>query len=180
MFVWIPGELISLITFPGVIIHEIAHRFFCDIFKVPVYEINYFRPGDKTAGHVRHANIDSFWISFLIGIAPFFINSVLCMILTFPRGIVFYLGTSDLPSSSASLGFLGFVLYWAGGSIGFNAIPSTKDLEGLWNKTESYESKALLILVNILFWPFNINMIGPMFSVVYAYLLSMLLPAILF
>ena len=33
----IPGFLVALVTFPGIICHEIAHKFFCDIAGVPVY-----------------------------------------------------------------------------------------------------------------------------------------------
>ena len=39
----IPGPIIALLTFPGVIVHEFAHKLFCDIFNVPVYYVNYFK-----------------------------------------------------------------------------------------------------------------------------------------
>ena len=50
----IPGWLISLVTFPGVVVHEAAHRFFCDVTDTPVYEVSYFRPRGKPAGYVIH------------------------------------------------------------------------------------------------------------------------------
>ncbi len=179
MFFWIPGQTIACITFPGVIIHEIAHRFFCDIFNVPVYEINYFKPFSKTAGHVRHHPTNSLRAAFFIGMAPLFINSILCMVLTLPMGIPIFLGTNFLmPTSLAHLMF-GLVLYWVGMSIGFNAIPSKQDLAGLWYMTDSRIIKMFLMFVYILLWPFNINGIGPLCCLIYAYLLSMLLPFIL-
>ena len=179
MFIWIPGEVIAFLTFPGVIIHEIAHRFFCDLFNVSVVEINYFRPLDKTAGHVRHVATDNFWVSFLIGIAPFLINTIICMILTFPMGVKFYWGTAFLESPSASVAILGLILFWVGFSIGFNAIPSKQDMSGLWDKAHSRTAKCLLILATIFFWPFNIPGAGPLLSAGYAFLLSMVLPALL-
>ena len=39
----IPGFVISIITFPGVIVHELAHQLFCRWCKVPVYEVKYFQ-----------------------------------------------------------------------------------------------------------------------------------------
>lgn len=179
MFIWIPGEFIAFLTFPGVVIHEIAHRLACDFFNVPVYEVNYFRPLDKTAGHVLHEDSDSFWVSFLIGIAPFILNSILCMILTFPMGIRFYLGTSFLGSPSHFREILGIILCWAGLSIGFNAIPSNQDISVVWDKNASHKAKALLILAQFFFFPFNLTVIGPILSALYAYSLSLILPAIL-
>lgn len=179
MFIWIPGELIAFLTCPGVVIHEIAHKFACDYFNVPVYEVNYFRPLDKKAGHVCHGGNDSFWVLFLIGIAPFILNSILCVVLTFPVGVRFYLGTFFLGSPSVLREVLGLILYWAGLSIGFNAIPSSQDMSGLWNKTDSYGAKAVLILSKVFFFPFNLPGIDLILSGLYAFLLSMILPAIL-
>lgn len=39
---FIPGVIISIITFPGVIVHELAHQIFCYLMKIPVYEVKYF------------------------------------------------------------------------------------------------------------------------------------------
>lgn len=177
MILWIPGELIALITFPGVIIHEMAHQLACDIFYVPIYEVNYFRPLDATAGHVRHADTRNFYTSFLIGVAPFVVNSIVCVIFTLAQGIVFLYDTSFSESLSLDT-ILRMILYWAGLSIGFNAIPSKQDLS-LWNKANSYAGKLCVILIRVFFWPFNTNFIGPIMSLLYAVTLSMVLPLIL-
>lgn len=52
----IPGIIISLVTFPGVIIHELAHKVFCYLFGVRVYEVVYFQVKDLSApvGYVLH------------------------------------------------------------------------------------------------------------------------------
>ena len=180
MIFWISGELISLITFPGIIVHEIAHRFFCDIFNVPVYEIHYFRPLSKTAGHVRHRATDSLFSSFFIGMAPLFINSLLCMILTFPIAITKFFGTSFLPSIIPINNILSLILYWVGFSIGFNAIPSKQDISGLVALTDSRIKKALLLIIYAILRPFNVQYLGTFLCLGYASLLSLLLPFLLF
>jgi hypothetical protein len=50
---FIPGPVIAAITFPGVILHETAHLFFCKLFKLQVYNVCYFRFGNP-AGFVLH------------------------------------------------------------------------------------------------------------------------------
>ena len=49
----IPGFLISLVTFPGVIVHELAHVVFCRLTKTPILSVCYFRLGNP-AGYVIH------------------------------------------------------------------------------------------------------------------------------
>lgn len=49
----IPGFLISILTFPGVIVHEIAHQLFCRICGVAVLDVCYFKAGNP-AGYVVH------------------------------------------------------------------------------------------------------------------------------
>jgi MFS-type transporter involved in bile tolerance (Atg22 family) len=39
---FIPGPLIALATFPGVIVHELAHQLFCRWFRIPVLTVCYF------------------------------------------------------------------------------------------------------------------------------------------
>ncbi|WP_431212439.1 DUF3267 domain-containing protein [Puia sp. P3] len=50
---FIPGFVITLLTFPGVIVHEFAHQLFCRLYKVPVFEVVYFQLGNP-AGYVMH------------------------------------------------------------------------------------------------------------------------------
>lgn len=125
----IPGQVISLLTFPGIVLHEIAHRLFCDLTNVPVYQINYFRVFSKQAGHVIHERTDSLTKSFLIGAGPLIVNSLVCMLLTIPYGYSQHLETDFLLSAS-KYHSLYIILMWMGYSIGLHSIPSNKDLEG--------------------------------------------------
>jgi hypothetical protein len=47
---FIPGPLIALATFPGVIVHELAHQLFCRWFRIPVLNVCYFT-GYPVTGH---------------------------------------------------------------------------------------------------------------------------------
>ena len=62
----IPGWIISILTFPGVIVHEAAHMLFCRMRGVAVLEACFFRFGNP-AGYVVHDEINDFNSAFLVG-----------------------------------------------------------------------------------------------------------------
>ncbi|HOX61207.1 MAG TPA: metalloprotease family protein [Candidatus Magasanikbacteria bacterium] len=122
----IPGWLISLLTFPGVIIHEWAHKKFCDWTGVTVHKVVYFRFGNP-AGYVMHEKPEKYKQIFWISIGPLIINSVLAIflgyfaILTQPESLLYYL------------------IFWVAISSGMHAFPSDHDAKNIFN-----ESKNLL------------------------------------
>ncbi|MCA9804483.1 MAG: DUF3267 domain-containing protein [Cyanobacteria bacterium HKST-UBA02] len=120
---FIPGILISIFTFPGVIVHEIAHRIFCDLADVPVYEVAYFRFGNP-AGYVVHGPVKGVRAAFLIAMGPFIVNSLLCVILTLPACIPCFFLSSDITNVQG-------ILLWMGISIGMHAFPSNEDMKNL-------------------------------------------------
>lgn len=77
---FIPGWLISLLTFPGVIVHEWAHKKFCDWNGVKVEKVVYFRFGNP-AGYVMHEEPKKYNQIFWISAGPLIINSVLTIFL---------------------------------------------------------------------------------------------------
>lgn len=168
--IFIPGEIIAVITFPGVIIHEISHRFMCDIFKIPVYEVSYFSIGSERAGHVIHAATGSTKKNLLIGIAPLFFNSLVCMAFTFP------LSSTSHISGEPINNFFNGVLWWIGMCAGANAFPSNQDVSSTSATEEEsivFELIRLLIIaLNFLrkFW----------IDFIYAYLISLILPYLIF
>ena len=115
MFSW----LIALITFPGIILHEWAHKFFCDRTNVPVYKTCYFRLGNP-AGYVIHGPVDNYRKAFLISTAPFLINTAISVILFFIAVIL-------------SHGLAAYILYWLGISISMHSFPSSQDADNLWS-----------------------------------------------
>lgn len=176
MFIYIPGELIALITFPGIILHEIAHRFFCDFFHVPVYSIRYFIPFSTTAGCVVHEPTNNIFKFFFIGCGPLIINSLVCMVLTFPFGLICALETNFIVSKSIIV-HLGYIfITWIGLCAGLKAFPSNQDIAGLAILTESFWAKVCIYPFIALIHIVNLNYISFWIRFIYAYLLSLILP----
>lgn len=136
----IPGYIISILTFPGVIIHEFAHMVFCRLKRIPVYDVKYFQFDTQVQGYVVHDRTDSFRSAFLISIGPFIINTALCLIMCFPATLrIFFFDDFNL---------LTFLMLWLGVSIGMHAFPSIQDAENVWDlaKIEAKKNNVLAIL----------------------------------
>jgi len=168
----IPGWLISILTFPGVIAHEFAHRFFADWAKVPVYQVCYFRVGNP-AGYVIHGPVKGLKNSFLISVGPLIINTVLCALLTFSAIFPMFI------LEAAEYNWIFILLAWIGFSIGMHAFPSNEDMENLLAEVKGAKQSGPLLwsaklfagilrLANALrvFW----------FDAIYAVLASLALP----
>ena len=120
---FIPGQVIAALTFPGVIVHETAHLFFCKLFGLRVYDVCFLRLGNP-AGYVIHENSESFTALFFVSLGPFFINTLLCMVFCTAA----FLPVEELKVVDP----LAYFFYWLGLSIGMHAFPSTVDLSHLW------------------------------------------------
>jgi hypothetical protein len=120
---FIPGPLIALLTFPGVIVHEAAHLFFCKLFKLQVYDVCFFRFGNP-AGYVLHEKTENFTAIFFVSMGPFVGNTLLCVLFCSAAFLpVWELNVTDP---------FAYFFYWLGLSIGMHAFPSTGDLSNLW------------------------------------------------
>ena len=120
---FIPGFVIAIATFPGVIVHETAHLFFSRLFGLAVYDVCFFRLGNP-AGYVIHERTDNFKTLFFVSMGPFFVNTLLCMLFCTAAFLpVWVLKVND---------YLAYFFYWLGLSIGMHAFPSTGDLSNLW------------------------------------------------
>ena len=64
--------LTSLLTFPGVVSHEFAHKFFCDLFEIKVRKVCYFRfGGEKFSDSLENIHKEDFSKIFQINtVAP--------------------------------------------------------------------------------------------------------------
>lgn len=119
----IPGFLITIVTFPGVIVHEAAHMFFCKLRRVAVFDMCFFRIGNP-AGYIVHEEITDFTTAFLVCVGPLFVNSLLCVLICFPAFMPIRMFQIEQP--------LSYVLLWLGVSIGMHAFPSTQDAQNLF------------------------------------------------
>lgn len=134
----IPGLIISIATFPGVIVHEIAHQLFCKWMKVPVLDVCYFRIGNPS-GYVIHEKPEEAYKSILIGVGPFFINSILGALIS---------GSSVIAVWTFEGGsFIDYALLWLGISIAMHAFPSTGDAKSIWAAVTNKKGNFLLKLI---------------------------------
>jgi hypothetical protein len=149
---FIPGELISILTFPGIIVHEFAHMLFCRIRKVAVFDACYFRVGNP-AGFVVHENTNNFTSTFLISMGPFFVNTILCLLICLPAYMPIKFFDIEHP--------LSYFLIWLGVSIGMHAIPSNQDANNVYDQAkEKIKDKNILAIVSFpiigLIYVFNV------------------------
>jgi len=120
----IPGFIISIVTFPGVIVHEYAHKLFCELTGTKVLEVCYFRFGNP-AGYVVHEPPTNVWKHIVIGIGPFAVNSVI--------GFFIGLVTSEKIFHSGSPEIVQVFLAWLPVSIAMHSFPSTGDANCIWS-----------------------------------------------
>lgn len=123
----IPGILISILTFPRVAVHELAHQICCRICRIPVYEVKYFQIKNP-CGYVLHERTSNPWKNLLTGLGPFFVNTLLGILATLPAYANVFSYGSDL---HPFIKLCSYLLYWLGVSILMHAFPSTGDAKSL-------------------------------------------------
>lgn len=133
---FIPGQVITALSFPGVIVHEFAHMLFCKFRKVAVFDVCYFRVGNP-AGYVIHENSDNFTTTFLISMGPFFVNTLLCLLICLPAYMPIKFFNLEHP--------LSYFLIWLGVSIGMHAIPSNQDAENIFTQAKVHAKELNML-----------------------------------
>ena len=136
---FIPGILISILTFPGVIVHELSHQLFCYLRHVPVYNVKYFQ-FKNPSGYVVHEPTDNPLTTLIISIGPFIVNTLLGALLLFPAsiemnefGALGWLLGNGINSPAILHTLIMLISYWLGLSILMHAFPSTGDAQVLVN-----------------------------------------------
>ncbi|RYZ21389.1 MAG: DUF3267 domain-containing protein [Chitinophagaceae bacterium] len=132
---FIPGILITVITFPGVIVHELAHQLFCRFYKVPVFKVVYFQ-AENPAGYVLHEAPESRMQSIMISIGPFFLNTLLGALIALPASLPFFKFNNPAP--------VDYVLIYLGVSIAMHAFPSTGDAGVILERLREKETPLLV------------------------------------
>ena len=120
---FIPGFLISILTFPGVIVHEFAHLISCKLTETKVLSVCYFRVGNPS-GYVIHEIPISVWRHILIGIGPFFVNSLVGFLIGC-AAIAFHLDPHNQD-------LLSIAVFWLAVSIAMHSFPSRGDAKSIW------------------------------------------------
>jgi hypothetical protein len=120
---FIPGFVISAITFPGVIVHEAAHMLFCKMYRVAIFDVCFFQ-FKNPSGYVVHEQSEDFKTNFFISMGPFFVNTALCIL---------FCSAAFMPVWKLKIADpLAYFFFWLGLSIGMNAFPSNQDLTHIW------------------------------------------------
>lgn len=133
--IFIPGILISWLTFPGVIIHEFAHKQTCDWRDIAVHDVSYFSASG--GGHVTHRRPSQFRDTLAISAAPFIVNTVLAFAL-YVLAYMILLGTATIPGVNSEAGvYIALAIGWVGLSVGWHALPSRTDSKNIWRGARS-------------------------------------------
>lgn len=136
---FIPGNIISFLTFPGVIVHEIAHQLFCRICRVAVLDVKYFAPGKNPAGYVVHEIPNKLSHQALIAVGPFFVNSIIGVLIAMSAIVpVFNFDSGTL---------LDYFMIWLGVSIAMHSFPSTGDAKSILEALKTMDSPFALKLL---------------------------------
>jgi hypothetical protein len=171
---FIPGWLIAIVTFPGIVVHEAGHMLFCRLRKVAVLDVCYLRAADPP-GYVVHERCADFTTSFLVAVGPAILNTVLCFVLCFPEFVrvrAFDLGDP-----------VSYLLLWLGLSIGMHAFPSTQDAANLWAEAKiAVKEHSVLALVSfpivVLIYVANVLRVV-WFDLIYGAAIGLLLPELI-
>jgi hypothetical protein len=132
----IPSIVISVLTFPGVIVHVSAELLFCRLAGIAVSDVRFFHFRNP-AGSVTREPTSDFRKAFTVSMGPFFVNSALC---------VLFCATAFLPIWALKLlDPLAYFFYWLGISIGMHAFPASQDLKDLWPLLRAEARKRSLL-----------------------------------
>ena len=127
----------SIFYMPGVISHEFSHHIFCIIFNAKVLEVCYYN-FKNSSGYVLHERPKHLYQTILISTSPFFFNSILGALISYPP--INRLSLSGL----GSLNWQDLLMLIISISIGMNAIPSKSDGLSIWNSLDKSDMNLLL------------------------------------
>jgi len=123
--------ILSLITAPGVMVHELSHYLFCLLARVRVYKVKLFQFG-QLAGYVEHDEPENFNQAFLISFGPLIINTAAAMILFSQLRPPYH--------------YLQLLYLWLGIVIGLHAIPSSGDARALFDTANNKIKKNPFVI----------------------------------
>ncbi len=136
----IPGFIITWLTFPGVIVHEFAHKIFCHLTGTRVIHVCYFRFGNP-AGYVVHNQPSSPWKHILIGFGPLIVNTAI--------GLALALALLPLRQATGIMQGLYLGLMWLAVSIAMHSFPSTGDAASIWHGIWERPSSILTKIIGV-------------------------------
>lgn len=128
-------EIFSLISFPGVVFHELGHEIFCRISRVRVVKVCYFQ-FKNPPGYVIHNEPSKYHQAFFISVGPFISGIIF--------SVIFFLLSKYFSNSNQLLELL---FIWLGGSIAMNCFPSTQDAKVLFKETNKHILRNPFVII---------------------------------
>jgi len=137
-------QMLSYLTFPGVIGHEFAHACACRRMGVRVIKVCYLRLGNPL-GYVLHERPATALKHIVIATAPLFAATFLSLIISCAAGVFIVSHAADYHGAILALSL------WVCFSVALHAFPSGGDADALWCDVEnphvSLAAKLLLVPV---------------------------------
>lgn len=125
----VPGALIALATFPGVVTHEYAHERACRKRGLRVREVCYFQLSSPN-GYVKHEQPNRYDDAFWVSLAPFTVNTLLSVAFAVVTGVLLWL------TDATGIDLLGYAMVapgWLAVSIAWHAVPSKDDARNVYH-----------------------------------------------
>lgn len=174
MFHLIPQKIISILTFPGIILYNFFHVLVCKLKKIPIYKVCYFKFDNENKGYVIHNQAENINDEILIGIFPFILNNITGMLFGVPASILLLTERKvDIPI---------ILLLWLSISIIINSFPSfsvISELSTLLKSKELTIPKLILIYPFLLFFKLSDSLKWAWFDLIYAIMIIILFPNLL-
>lgn len=126
--------IVNYLTFPGVVIHELAHKIFCEEFGIPVRKVRYFRLGNPI-GYVIHDRPGNIKQAFWISVGPLLVNTSSALLLSY--------ASSYFPIEA----YFKWILLWVSFSAGVHAFPSDTDIQNIAESRKGIGGMILYILL---------------------------------
>lgn len=137
-----------LILSPGVVVHELAHAFFCIITGTKIYKMVIFQ-FSEVAGYVEHQRANDIVSAFLISFGPLFLNTVVAFVL-FQKTNLDFNGWKEFIKS---FNLESIIFLYLGISISLSAIPSDADGSSFGEYIKLTVSRNFLWFPLFIFYP---------------------------
>ncbi|WP_135823794.1 hypothetical protein [Halorussus ruber] len=150
----IPGVLIALATFPGVVAHEYAHERACQKRDLQIREVCYFQLRSPN-GFVRHEQPSRYDDAFWISLAPFTVNTLLAVAFAVVAGVLLSV------TRATGMGLFAYATgppAWLAFSFAWHAMPSKDDAENVYEhakrewRTSWFARFGFLVVAALYVW----------------------------
>lgn len=123
--------IVSLLTFPGVVVHEYAHAWACRRLGIRVVKVCYLRLGNPL-GYVLHEQPRYAVQHIMVAVAPFFVSTLAALIVSLLAALFV-----TNPPSAECRDIVVLAGAWLSFSMALHAFPSSGDGDALWQDVTS-------------------------------------------